>query len=113
MLKIKAEIDFNEQVIEERQQVFDKAEQIIKNIDDIAGQLQTNTKEQGVELIKADLAVEAALSNTVKANEEIVEAQVVQKQTGKWICAILIVVVLVAVVLVFIFVILPLIQKTI
>lgn len=45
MLKIKAEIDFNEQVIEERQQVFDKAEQIINNINDIAGQLQTNTKE--------------------------------------------------------------------
>ena len=77
MLKIKAEIDFNEQVIEERQQVFDKAEQIMNNINEIAGQLQTNTKEQGVELIKADLAVEAALSNTVKANEEIVEAQVI------------------------------------
>jgi hypothetical protein len=77
MLKIKAEIDFNEQVIEERQQVFDKAEQIMNNINDITGQLQTNTKEQGVELIKADLAVEAALSNTVKANEEIVEAQVI------------------------------------
>jgi uncharacterized protein YukE len=72
MLKIKAEIDFNEQVIEERQQVFDKAEQIMNNINEIAGQLQTNTKEQGVELIKADLAVEAALSDTVKANEEIV-----------------------------------------
>jgi hypothetical protein len=39
--------------------------------------LQTNTKEQGVELIKADLAVETALSDTVKANEEIVEAQVI------------------------------------
>jgi hypothetical protein len=72
MLKIKAKIDFNEQVIEERQQVFDKAEQIMNNINEIAGQLQTNTKEQGVELIKADLAVEAALSDTVKANEEIV-----------------------------------------
>lgn len=72
MLKIKAEIDFNEQVIEERQQVFDKAEQIMNNINEIAGQLQTNTKEQGVELIKADLAIEAALSDTVKANEEIV-----------------------------------------
>jgi hypothetical protein len=72
MLKIKAEIDFNEQVIEERQQVFDKAEQIMNNINEIAGQLQTNTKEQGVELIKADLAVEVALSDTVKANEEIV-----------------------------------------
>ena len=113
MLKIKAEIDFNEQVIEERQQVFDKAEQIINNINDIAGQLQTNTKEQGVELIKADLAVEAVFTNTVKAHEEIEEAQVVQKQTGKWICAILIVVILLAVVLVFIFVILPLIQKTV
>jgi len=68
MLKIKAEIDFNEQVIEERQQVFDKAEEIMNNINEIAGQLQTNTKEQGVELIKADLAIEAALSDTVKAN---------------------------------------------
>ena len=77
MLKIKAEIDFNKQVIEERQQVFDKAEQIMNNINEIAGQLQTNTKEQGVELIKADLAVEAALSDTVKANEEIVQAQVI------------------------------------
>ncbi len=77
MLKIKAEIDYNEQVIEERQQVFDKAEQIMNNINEIAGQLQTNTKEQGVELIKADLAVEAALLDTVKANEEIVEAQVI------------------------------------
>lgn len=64
-------------------------------------------------MIKADLAVEAALQNTMKANEEIVEAQVVQKQTGKWICAILIVVILVAVVLVFIFVILPILQKTV
>jgi hypothetical protein len=79
MVKIKAEIDFNEQVIEERQQVFDKAEQIMNNINDIAGQLQTNTKEQGVELIQADIAVETALSNTVKANEEILEAQVIQK----------------------------------
>jgi len=43
-LKIKAEIDFNEQMIEERQVVFDKAEQIMSNINEIAGQLHTNTQ---------------------------------------------------------------------
>jgi len=46
----------------------------MNNINDIAGQLQTSTQEQGVELIRADNIVELALSDTVKANEEIVQA---------------------------------------
>ena len=89
--------------------VFDKAENIMNNINDIANQLQVNTQEQGVNLNQVNINVEVALENTVKANEEIEQAQVYQKQTGKWICAILTVVVVIALVLVFIFVILPII----
>lgn len=45
LIKIRAEIDFNEQIIEERQQVFDKAESIMNNIADVAEQLKTNTQD--------------------------------------------------------------------
>ena len=44
LIKIRAEIDFNEQIIEERQQVFDKAESIMNNISDVAEQHKTNTQ---------------------------------------------------------------------
>ena len=45
LIQIKAEIDFNEQIIEERQQVFDKAESIMNNIAEMAEQLKSNTQD--------------------------------------------------------------------
>lgn len=46
-IKIQAETDFNSRVIEERQVVFDQAENLMNDINSIALQINTNTKTQG------------------------------------------------------------------
>ncbi len=81
----------------------------MNNIAEVAEQLKTKTQDQGVVLVKTDMNMDFALENTVKANEEIVEAKQIQKQTGKWLCTVLIVVVILAVVLIFVFFVIPII----
>jgi len=48
--------------------------------------------------------MEVAKDNVVDAHKEIVEAQVHQKATGKWICIILTIVIVVSLILIIVFV---------
>jgi seryl-tRNA synthetase len=59
-------------VIDERQQVFNQAETLMNDINTIAGQINTNTKNQGQELVRADQNMTDVVENAEEAQKEIV-----------------------------------------
>lgn len=82
-------------MIEERQVVFDQAESLMNDINAIAGQINSNTKKQGQELVRTDQNMTDVVDNAEGAQKEIVEAQGYQKSTGKWLCWLLIIIFLI------------------
>ena len=103
-IKIMAATDFQQQIIDQRQQQFDMAENIMSEINQIAGQINTQTKEQGKQLVRTDMQMDVVVDNTEKAHKEIVEAQSYQKSTGKWLCYLLMVIaVILAIILIIVF----------
>lgn len=76
-------------MIEERQQNLDNTEKLMKDIKDIAGTIQTNTRAQGEVLMRTDQNVDVAKDNAEAAHKEIEEAQTHQKSGSKWLCYIL------------------------
>lgn len=103
-VKIMAATDFQQQIIDQRQQQFDMAENIMSEINQIAGQINTQTKDQGKQLVRTDMQMDVVVDNTEKAHKEIVEAQGYQKSTGKWLCYLLaVIVVILAIILLVVF----------
>lgn len=77
----------------------------MNDINAIAGQINSNTKIQGKELLRTDENMTDVVTNTEDAHKEILEARGYQKSTSKWMCWLLLAIaVILAIILLAVFV---------
>lgn len=84
-LKLQNEVDFHAEQINQRQDMFNQAEVLMKDINAIANQIQTQTRDQGEELVRTDQTMDKVVENADDAHKEILQAREYQKSTSKWL----------------------------
>lgn len=73
-IRVQAEVDFHANQIAERQEAFDVAEGLMKDIHGIGQQLQTQTRQQGEDLVRTDQKMDQVVQNADDAHKEIKQA---------------------------------------
>ncbi len=98
------EVDFMDNVIEERNKHITQIESIMTNVHAIAQDIGVEVKDQGKKLQRIDQDVTYAKDNVKGGNEQLVQAEKHQKSTWKCLVIFLAAIVLsVAIVLIVIF----------
>ena len=102
-LKIQGEIDFNDNLIKERQEGLDDAEALIMETRDLAKQINSKVHEQREDILAIEQNADEALHNAEEAEENIEKAEEHQEEGAKcmyWIVAVIGIIVIVIVVIV-------------
>ena len=91
-VKVQAETDYMNDVINQRQKELDSVEKLVGDINKIAKTINTQVHEQRTDLVEIDQNAQEALTNAEAAEENIVDAKGHQKAGGKCLYWVLLVV---------------------
>ena len=93
--QLNAEIDYNETLIEEREQDIQQISQDIFEINGLFTSLHGIVQEQGIQIDNIEANMESIAVNAESAGEELVVASKTQKKTRNLMCWILLILVLI------------------